>query len=144
MEHSQVLQQNSILRSARKGDINAIRKAWLRSWHESPFGLEIHSGVFYRYARPLIDHMLTISDIAVLCSPSDEDYIMAFIVYTNQDEISIVHFAYTKKVYRRMGALTYMIDKCITDPIMYTFQTNKTKLLADKFNATYNPFILMR
>ena len=59
--------------------------------------------------------------------------------------INTVYFAYTKRPFRKLGAMSYLFAQIFgDDPTQYVFGTSDAHVAAKHLKAIYNPFHIMR
>jgi len=97
-----VLSEASAFRLMREDDHRFVMNSWLKSHDE--FKGKIGKP-FYDVHAPIVNRLLACSSVKlVACDPSDPDLIQAWIVADLlPDGTSVVHYMYTKDVFRRLG-----------------------------------------
>jgi len=132
---------NIIIREPRATDLNFITSSFLKSFRrESSLGRNTHLESFYKDFPKVIDSILSKSSVLVAALPENDNAIISFIVY----EPTIIHYAYTKTVFRKMNVIKELIQKAMNlkEPLFYTFLTNDIKKIQIKYpELKFNPFI---
>ena len=135
------------LRPGRPSDLNFILQSWCKSLRCSDTFKKMPSSLYWRKIKDLSTHFLSCKDTVVLCSKDCDDQILAWMCYERLDEpgINTVYFAYTKRPFRKLGAITYLFAQIFgDDPTQYVFSTADAHAAAKRLKAIYNPFQIMR
>lgn len=138
------LKQSLLIRPAEPQDKNFIFKSWLEVYKsESRFGRDISSHVFYPFHQRVIERIVSRPQTQILvASPKDDPFLICgFLVF----EGNVIHYAYTRKAFRRMGVARALVEHTGIDPLTITFthQTFDLLSLRDRIpSATYNPYLI--
>lgn len=62
-------------------------------------------GLYHEMISEKINRTMARSEAFVLCDPTDADLLYAALVFERRNNITIIHWAYTKSVYWRMGLM---------------------------------------
>lgn len=120
------LNKQLYIRTEMPSDINFILNSWLKSYRNSKKTKKMTNDEYYTKQSKLIFELLQSSQIRVACNPEDIKQIFGYIVY----EVSgVVHFAYTKQVYRKFGVLKALLVQAnlYNKPIVCTHWLSKCK-----------------
>jgi hypothetical protein len=97
-----------VIRPASSSDEAFIMATWLRSFrHGSMFARRLTNDVFFTNHHPIVTDILARSDTLVAHLEADPDVIIGYLVTEGQT----LHFAYVKKLFRRMRVLTQLLDE---------------------------------
>jgi hypothetical protein len=89
-----------------------ILATWLRAFrHGSMFARRLTNDVFFTNHHPLVTGILARSDTLVAALDDDPNVILGYLVTEKQGPTHVLHFAYTKKEFRRMRVLTQLVDE---------------------------------
>jgi hypothetical protein len=133
-------------RQPRKQDVPFIYSSWLKSFRNSPLTRPMSNEIYYEEQHSLITDIMETSTTIIISDSEDPDHILGYICASRNDGVLTVHYVYVKHTYRRMGLGKLMLNafECSPkDDIFYTHSVGPSKLLAAKFNLTYNPYILV-
>lgn len=130
-------------RYAKPSDIGFIKKTWLYSLYNGNDDFQrMEKDTFMREYSPVIDMILTnpgtLTQVATL--PDDDDFLISYaVIQYKQDMLPVLHFVYTKKMWRRQQAHLPLLPEFK----FYTHITRTWKKIKPK-NAYYNPFLIGR
>lgn len=135
-----------ILRAGRPGDLNFIRSSWIKSYATSHFRRFITKEIYFDNHTDLVNELLLKSLCLVASNQDDEDQIYSYCVFEPRAEILVIHYAYTKEVYRALGFCTKLIASVISSVnpsvIISTHANDKFPPLEKRFRILYNPYFL--
>lgn len=134
-------------RNLKLNDINFIYSTWLKSYRQSPWAESMSNDIFFSQHKVLIDSIIArpTASVIVICNPEDEEQVYGYLV--SEANLSILHFAYIKYNYRKLGMMKSLLGQlgCSTTPSV-TFITHLPRrfdMLKTKFNLQYNPYLLL-
>lgn len=143
-----MVDDNLQLRPAGPADLGFVLNSWLKclankkcpDFHGCP-----HE-IFYPRMESLAKHLLTVKECYCVVTTHDPAYIVGWVCFERLGEgLNVIHFAYVKQVYRRMGILRSMVDGLnLSDGLMFTQRGTYGIDVAPRLNAVFNPFLLMR
>ena len=100
-----------VLRGPRESDTAMIMDSWLRSGLQypifasevgrPPIRLRVPGALLLSQSRTFLKSLIPSSQLLVLCNPEDNDHIMGWICYEEEDPC--LHFIFIKFNFRRMG-----------------------------------------
>lgn len=82
----------------------------------------------------------------VACAPEELTQIYGWMVFEKIGEIGVLHYIYVKHPYRRFGIggkIFSMLECDRTVPVIATHATMYLNHVKDKWNLTYNPYMLL-
>jgi hypothetical protein len=83
--------------------------------------------------------------IVIAYNPTVFDQLFGFMVYEKHSSGIILHYAYTKAPYRRLGIQKEILNqmKAYEEPIVfYTHRSYASDYLVPKLNAIYHPYLV--
>lgn len=126
-----------IIRKAKPEDVDYITATWLNSVYEQ-CKRDMKKSVFMPNHNKLIKERLPLMRCLVACNPEDQDQIYGYIVFNRP---SVVHFAYTKGVFRKLGVFKKLLDAAeIKKDIEATHKGPMFKTLESKLTLVFNPY----
>lgn len=121
-------------------DMNLIYNSWLKSAKED---FDIPNSQFFDSYRDHINEVMANSQILVACDPLDPKFVHGYIVYQQVDDLFILHWAYVKSSFRKMGVMSTLIKSVFPafkqEPLIITYQNNKRPKMFEKLKAVYKP-----
>jgi len=100
------------LRAPKEADINFIFNSWLKSYRNSDFAKSQCNAVYFENHKQIVTTLINKSLIVVACSPDDVNHVFGYVVYQFLPGNNLlVHYAYVKHTYRRMGIAKDFISK---------------------------------
>lgn len=131
------------VRYAKPEDIPFIKDTWLYSLYNGNDQFRrMEKNTFMREYSRVIDAILTNEEtfVRVTHLPNEEDIIISYSVVQYKEDIVILHYVYTKKVWRGQEAHKLIM------PQNYKFYTHITKqwLSIKPKEVIYNPFYIGR
>jgi hypothetical protein len=133
-----ILTIDTRIRFAQPNDLNFVIKSYLESYRESL--ASVSNAIYYENQQKLFKSLLLKSKTIVLCNPLDEDQVFAFLVY---QEPNIVHYAFTKKTYKRLGFANHLIRSSLgSGPLIHSHR-NHTHSYFKNYEITYNPYLAL-
>lgn len=144
MSESQNILEQVRLRPATEADVPFIFNSWLRCYRNSPNMRGCENPVFFQQHHILIEGLCRRSSILVACSAANVSVIYGYVVVETIENNMVVHFAYVKEIYRKLGLGAHLMSHfgwTKTTPIFATHRTFMTDQLAQKFPIVYNPYL---
>ena len=89
------------VRPIRESDLEFITDSWLRCDRDSH--LDTPHQEYFETQRTVIKRLLGVSKCAVVCDEDDADQIYGYAVWEQHAKGPILHFAYVKDAFRRLG-----------------------------------------
>jgi hypothetical protein len=130
-----------IFRPLQPDDQNLIINSWLKTVKHDR---SLPRDAVFAY-RDII--LMLLQRAQILCAVDDEDpsFIIAYIVYEKCNDLTTLHFAYTKQVFRKMGVMHELFSRInyVGTKGLITYKPKKIYL--DFFNHTigrYEPRLI--
>lgn len=134
------------IRSHRDSDLPFIFNSWLKSYKtRSQFARRITDEVFYQWHKRVIERILGREALVLVATPSDDsNTILGYLVMERQGEQAVIHFAYVKTSFRKLGIAKQLmgIDIRPNERVEFTHWTRDMDWAQEKFKLTYNPYRL--
>lgn len=124
-----------VIRDANEADVPFIFNSWLKSFR--PFAGPVSPIIYYEFQHKLIEQLLQRSVVRVACSVTDTNEIYAYLVSELIDDVSIIHYAYTKHTFRGLGLQRKL---GLSSSGFYTHRTNCSRFLYPD-QLIYNPYL---
>jgi hypothetical protein len=135
----------TLLRAPKAEDINFIYSSWLKSYRNSEDANRMTNEVYYGNYKKTIEGILLNSRAIITCNPEDIDQVYGYVVYQNYNNITILHYAYTKYTYRKLGVAQELISSIFPEitktPLVVTSANRVFDKLKEKYLLLYNPFV---
>lgn len=134
------------IREAYDSEHPFIYNSWIKSGFRSR-ALEIVAKELYTiHQHDIITHILARSTVVVAQELNKPENLYGYLVYQWIDGVFVVHYAYTKQIYRGLGVLTALLeDSGFNHRATAGFYTHTTKAahnIDNKLNLIYNPYLL--
>lgn len=131
------------IRSATGRDLSFIYDTWLNVFrYDSPLGKSCRNSVFFAEYKLVIDRILSESETLIAHAPEDENLIFAYLTHNK----NILHFAFCKEAFRRLGITKALFVKAFGDELAKIDYSHRTgfvaEFLREKEHLTHNPFHL--
>lgn len=132
-----------LVRYAKPDDIPFIKDTFLYSLYNGNSDYRrMEKNTFMREYSRIIDTIILSPEtfVKVAHLPNDEDIIISYAIVQYKEDTSILHYVYTKKMWRGQGAHLKLM------PTNYKFYTHITRqwLSVKPENTIYNPFLIGR
>lgn len=134
------------LRPGLQSDLPFIKSSWLQSYRESS---KISYDLFNIYQNGLTEKILERSLTVVACNSEDDDLILGWICFEpapkpvrlifDHPTMRIVHYAYVKAIYRKLGVGKALYKACVQEPFVYTHRTEMMRKLP--ISGDYCPYL---
>ena len=126
------------VRPMEPGDEPLVFSSWLKSFRGA---VRMPKTDFYTYYHAQVELIMSRPDVLVTCAvaPSDPSMVLGWLCSERTPSFAIVHYAYTKDIYRKQGILWLLLKHaCIgrEDPIIYTYQSKGAKKVAPLFSGS--------
>jgi hypothetical protein len=120
-------------------DLNHIYHSWLKSCRKTYANIDPRE--YYATYKREIEDILSRSEVAVACDPRDPGHIYGYVVYKKAGEALILHYAYTKGPFRRLGVFKSILKslKSGDDPIAITHKNFRTENQLKSYKLIFRP-----
>lgn len=137
-----------LVRGLLSSDLNFIRSSWLKSYAISHFRKYMNPQVYYSEHSDIVNSILPNCEVLIAVDPEDINHIYSYVVFEMCGDILIIHYAYTKEIYRRFGfcsKLIKMIKEASPKRVFISTHANEFfPFLEKKFSLIYNPYQFLR
>lgn len=131
------------IREAETKDLSFIKNSWEKSFEKVMHAVPRES--YHRGQQKLMNRLISKSFCYVSCSHEDLNQIFGWMLFEKIKDIGILHYIYVKHPYRRYGigsALYQMLERDKAYPCIASHRTLYLDHIKDKWNVTFNPYIL--
>lgn len=134
------------LRPAQADDIAYLYNSYLTSLRRNSVLRHVPQLIYFPHQTQVMRFLLQSSRCLVLAHADDQTQIMAYILYEIQSSTLVVHFIYTRELFRELGIASNIINHLIKsnniDLLYYTHQTNAVPDIFDKLSIRplYHPY----
>lgn len=129
-----------------EADKNFILSSWMKSYRNEAAVHSVTNDVFFYSHQVLIGEIAKTADIFLACAHDNPDEVWGWLcTQAGPDGSLIVHYAYTKQRFRRLGLGRQLLEAAGWVPgvrVWATHWSSKCDYLANKFNAKHNPYLL--
>lgn len=132
------------IREADYKDINFIKNSWEKSFEKVM--KQVPQTLYTRGQQRLMAKLMARSTCFVACNPDELTQIYGWMLFEKLGEIGVLHYIYVKHPYRRYGIgsqLYSMLERDKSVPCIATHTTLYLNHIKDKWNLTFNPYILL-
>lgn len=135
-----------LVRKAKAMDIPFLTNSWLESFREGHMVSCIPNRVYYAHHHSVIEQVMSKATVLVVCPETDPDIILAWMCFEKTDVGLVIHYAYTKRSFRRQGFCKRIYDFILEEEkpelLMASHLTQVGRRLLEKIDGIYNPYIL--
>ena len=132
------------IREAGYKDVNFILNSWQRSFKHSL--KDCSESIYNAKHEKLIIKLLSKCQCLMAVNPEDLYQIYGWVCFDALKEIGIMHYMYVKHPYRKYGIGTQLFKMIEHDkkyPCMVSHTTRHYKHIKNKWNLTFNPYLLL-
>lgn len=140
-----------ITRQAVESDIGYILDSFLQG-ARSPVYSNMKGTIYFKRYKPILLALLKRSQILIACLPDDPNTIAGFVVYDFLDQIPIIHWVQTRKMFKQQGIAKHLLNQVSPNfgtkltvvshlPIPKSLP-NSFHQLSQTYNLQYDPFIV--
>lgn len=119
-------------------DTSLIYSAWLKSYRGLPYGRTMTTSIFFDGHKKVVEGILDVSEVLLAVNPEDHAEVYGFICYNND----MLHYAYTKYKYRKLGIATSLMNK-VGGIAQFTLTSHLPRNWSEiftKYGLAYNPY----
>lgn len=134
-----------LYRTAKQADLPFIFSGWLDSYaNTSPLTINVLKSTFFREHRKAIDRLIRRDgmQVVIICLDDDPNVLCGFLVF---EQPSIIHYAYVKAAFRRLGIMRGAMEMAGVklDDATCTHWTYMVSHMKAKWpKLTFNPYLL--
>lgn len=132
----------ALYREREAGDGALIFSSWLKSYGKA---LGLHGEdkkVYFAAQHETVERLLARGRVVVACDPQAPAEVWAWLCFEDKAPGCLVHFVYTKQVYRRFGLasrLVQLAEAMAPGPVSHSHETEAGAVLAAQHPSTYKP-----
>lgn len=133
------------IRAAVPGDLPHIYATWLQSFEKATKALQMTRSLYFSEYHRVVEGLLKRATVLVVCPEDEPAQVCGYLVF-EPGPVVILHWAYVKQVYRRMGLFRRLLLAAQVSgetPFFYTHKTHVTQGVL-KNRGVYNPLLLYR
>lgn len=129
-----------------------VANTWLRAFKQSSApnvplwdgGPHAYGSKYYEITSPIINAIIDRATIYMAVNPTDAGHVYGYVVTEYQKGLPILHFAYTKRLFRRFGICGHLLAESLPEMIygdvtVTTFPTYAYEFLRGRFNLVFLP-----
>lgn len=131
-------------REATEADLRFVRASWFESYRNGGYAPQVAFPVYREGQHNIIERCLARGRTYIAFATIEPDEICAWVCIEPSALEPLLHFAYTKQAYRRMGMATFLIEYAAKKGALHehTHDTRVGRSLAAKVGTKYNPYPL--
>ena len=125
---------------------NFILNSWIKSGYRSKTLEPVAKEIYTLNQHEVISSLLVRSKVIVAQELNNPENIYGYICYDYIDGIFVLHYAYTKQIYRNLEIFKHLLQHAAKDNPVTGFYTHHTKVcekIMPKLNLLYNPYLLI-
>lgn len=133
------------VRDAQESDLAFIFSSWLKSYRGGFQSHMIENTIYYTEQHKLIERLLQRCTVQIACNPATPEDIFGYVVHERIDGIFVLHCAYIKHPFRRLGIFLTLLEKAGFDRTsagLFTHATRATYATGHRLGMVYHPYIL--
>lgn len=135
------------IRRANDEDIPFIFNSWLKSYKQSGIlSRSVNATIYYDNHHKLIQKIAMRATFYIACDKNDPNNIYGFIAGEYIENILVIHYAYIKHSFRRLGIAKELFNTFNHDTknaSCFTHYTRCMERIAEKYNLIYHPYLIL-
>ena len=135
------------IREAYPSETNFIYHSWIKSGFRSRVYEMIAKEIYTNAQHDVITHVLARANVIVAQELNKPENIYGYLIYQYVDGVFVVHYAYTKQIFRRLGVLASLLKAAGFDSKsnmgFYTHSTKAAYDIETRLNMFYNPYLII-
>jgi GNAT superfamily N-acetyltransferase len=136
------------IRKIEQGDIEFVFNSWLKSHRgKGLISRDVDNTIYFSEHHKIIERILPRATTLLAVNPDDHGTIYGYLTFEVIEGILVVHYCYTKQVFRGMGVLRQLLTQVEHDfnrnTGLYSHQTEIGRRLSLKYNLIYHPYMLI-
>lgn len=128
-------------------EVNFIYNSWIKSGYRSRALECVAKELYTLNQHDVITHLLGRCEVLVAHELHKPESLFGYIVYEWLDGVFVLHYAYTKQMFRGLGILSILLEEAgfykERSAGFYTHVTKAAKDVEQKVNLIYNPYLLI-
>jgi hypothetical protein len=133
-----------LIRHAEKPEANLIFATWVKSYRGAQPVKLVPRAVYDDGQHRLIERLLKRAPVLVACNSETPEQVFAWLAYERFGPLLVVHYVYTKHVFRRMGLASRLLEQAGArgGNVQHTHVTKDGDALMASFGGVFNPYLL--
>lgn len=134
------------IRPATEIDVPFIFNSWLKSYRGDNFAKGITTTIYFNEHHKVIEELLKTCTVLIAANHDNPQDIFGYVCAERIDGVFVIHFAYTKQTYRRLGVIKALFNELghdFTTAALFTHQTKYSDRLGPGRNLVYSPYIAL-
>lgn len=129
------------IREATEADLRFVRASWFESYRNGGYAPQVAFPTYREGQHQIIERCLKLGRTFVAFVTSVPDEVCSWVCVQAP---SLLHFAYTKQAYRRMGIAKQLLTEAARSGALqeHTHDTRVGRSLAAKIGTKHNPYPL--
>lgn len=127
-----------------KSELPFILNSMLKSYQSnSKFAQHISPAIFYSHHHAIITNILARPTTTVIVAThiTQPKVILGYMILEDVGSNGLIlHYAYTKDIFRKAGIQRHLMSELTKKPTIFTHLTSRGESLYNKYNLTYNPY----
>jgi hypothetical protein len=134
------------IRAMQPSDFNYVINSWLKTFkYTGPSVQRIRDYEYYQSYEPIVKSLIKRSDVFIACLREEPEIIIGYLAIERQQDLDLIHFVQVKNLWQNIGIGRYLLQAAHPQLITYfTHWTNPVDSLVNKFNFTYNPYLIFK
>lgn len=134
------------IRALEESDKPFILNSWLKSNRDSLLVKGVSNTIYFEKHHAVVMNLLDVSTTVILCDPDSPKIVYAYLVFeVRKGNRLILHYAYTKRSFRRMGLMRSLIQEVLdAEKPEIVFASHQVGSLSYNWcrdhKVTYNPY----
>lgn len=132
-------------RQAGEQDVSFLFNSWMTSFRQAPSLQRVAQPFYFNGQHKLIERILAQSQVLLVVDKDTPHNIYSYIVYEKVEGVLVLHYAYTKQTFRKLGLFKKLLAEAgHTREVagLYTHESKISKYVGDHVNMYYNPYLL--
>lgn len=101
-----------LIRKAGDSDLGFVLSTWIKGYRYSPEVLRVGRRVFLKTHKERMRKLIARSSVLVCCDRQERDELFAYVVLERLNDGCIIHWLYTKPLYREFGLARILLETC--------------------------------
>lgn len=132
-------------RDANQADVAFIFNSWLKSNRSSVLCQGVSNPVYFAQHHILVEGLVKTCKVLVAVNADDASQIFGYIVHDTVEGMPVIHYAYVKQPYRKLGLGQLLLEQAGIDATKPFFTTHKpdfrNRMVERKYTVILNPYL---
>lgn len=133
-----------LFRGATADDLSYVISSWLKSYRNgSARAREVPGPVYFDQHHRVASALLGRSTISVVSHRDQADAILAYLVSERAGRVLVVHYAYSKRPFRRLGLASALLRTAADGAlgVQHSHETPEWAPLGRLLGSAFNPYL---